>query len=268
MDGNFFHCREAAMTLHLAEHLLARGRTLHRLGLVPEAARLFKQLVSFRELPGDIAEQTHRHLAELHLEQGRCRLARRSLAAALAQQPEEAHYHYLMGVAVLEDSKGEPRRALGHFYAALRHDADNAEYQVQFGLLAVALAMPRRGVRALRRAAALAPNDPDVLGRVAEGLRDLGKHREARALLKQALFSHPRDRRFRNLWDRHQFQLLHDRQDAQAKRWTMPADKPVILKFPRRRLRLGARTIRRDAPSAPKGPTIIPARIGPRKKAK
>jgi tetratricopeptide (TPR) repeat protein len=257
------------MMLNFVQHLFDKGRTLQRLGLAPQATRIYQRLTSCRELPPDIAEETHRHLAEVHLDQGRYRLARRALGAALAHQPDEPHYHYLLGVAVLEDHEAQPQRALAHFRAAVKLDPDNAQYQVEFGLLALALEMSRLALTALRRAAELSADDPDLLGRVADGLRDAGKPEEARALLRTALFGHPRDQRFRTLWNCYQFQTLHATQQDERSRWAT-CDAPVILPFvrPSRGMRFGSRRIRTDGPSTTPGPKLIPVRLSPKKKAK
>jgi tetratricopeptide (TPR) repeat protein len=257
------------MTLNFVEHLLAHGRQLHRLGQAPQATRVLQRVISLRDLPADVVEETHRELGELHLEQGKYRLARRALAAALAQQPDEPHYHFLMGVAVLDDPKGQPRRALAHLRTALRLDPDNAEYNLEFALLALSMEKSRAALTALRRAAKLAPDNPEVLGRVADGLRSAGRHDEARSLLRAALFRQPRDRRFRELWARHQFELLHAAQQREVTTWTLAAQKPVILKFtrPRKTVKVGEQTIRTDGPETT-GPKLLSARPTPRKKAR
>jgi tetratricopeptide (TPR) repeat protein len=258
-----------AMKLNFVEHLLAHGRQLHRLGQAPAATRVLQRVIGLRDLPADVVEDTHRELAELHLEQGKYRLARRALAAALAQQPAEPHYHFLMGVAVLDDPQGQPRRALAHLRTALRLDPDNAEYNLEFALLALSLDKSRAALAALRRAAQLAPDNPEVLGRVADGLRNAGRHDEARALLRAALFRHARDRRFRELWNRHQFEMLHAAQQEQRTRWTPSAQKPVILKFvrPRKSAKIGEQIVRADGPETT-GPKLLGTRPTPRKKAR
>ena len=257
------------MKLNFVEHLLARGRQLHRLGQAPQATRVLQRVIGLRDLPADLVEDTHRELAELHLEQGKYCLARRSLAAAMAQQPEEPHYHFLMGIAVLDDPRGQPRRALAHLRAALRLDPDNAEYNLELGLLALEFDKHRTALAALRRAATLAPDNPEVLGRVADGLRGAGKHDEARALLKAALFRHPREHRFRDLWSRHQFELLHAAQERQRATWIPGEQRPVILKFakPRKSAKAGNQTVRVDGPETT-GPKLLGVRPTPRKKAR
>jgi tetratricopeptide (TPR) repeat protein len=257
------------MKLNFVEHLLAHGRQLHRLGQAPQATRVLQRVIGLRDLPADVVEDTHRELAELHLEQGKYRLARRALAAALAQQPDEPHYHFLMGVAVLDDPKGEPRRALAHLRTALRLDRDNAEYNLEFALLALSLDKSRAALAALRRTAKLVPDNPETLGRVADGLRNAGRHDEARVLLRAALFQHPRDRRFRELWSRHQFQMLHAAQEQQRTRWTPTEPKPVILKFarPRKSINIAQQTVRTDGPETT-GPKLLGTRPTPRKKAR
>jgi tetratricopeptide (TPR) repeat protein len=263
------YCKEAVMMLNFVQHLFDRGRTLHQLGLAPQATRAYKRVASCRALPAEVAQETQRHLAELYLDQGHYRLARRALAAALAHEPQEAYYHFLMGACVLEDPQAQPHRALTHLRAALKLDPDNAEYQVEFGLLALALDMPRLALTALRRAATLAPDDPALLGRVADGLRDLGKPDEAQGLLRAAMFGHPRDQRFRNLWQRYQFQTLHAEQQQARARWATVEDAPAILPFtrPEGGIRMGSRRIRTDGPSTTPAPKLFPVRATSRKKA-
>src|SRR5207253_10871596 len=128
---------------------------------------------------------------------------------AMTGQPDCAHYLYLLAIALEDDPKCDPRRADAPYRRCLELDPDHADYQCDYGLYAIRQGRVRVGLAALRRAAALAPDDPETLGRVADGLRQADKQVEAKELLRAALFRNPRDHRFRNLWTKHQFELLH-----------------------------------------------------------
>jgi len=85
--------------LNLITEMLKRGRQLHDLGLSREAGRVFSRLNHLSHVPQEIAEEVQGRLAEIRYEEGRFRRARRHLAAALAYQPNNPHYHYMMGLA-------------------------------------------------------------------------------------------------------------------------------------------------------------------------
>jgi tetratricopeptide (TPR) repeat protein len=243
-------------TLNFTQNLLAMGRNLQQCGQTQAAARLLSRLSSFRELPSDLAEETHVRLAELHLQSGRFKKARRQLAAALALQPDNAHYHYLMAGAVEEDDARAPQRALTHYRRCAILDPDNAEYLCGWGLLALSQGETAEALKALRRAVELAPDDPEILRQVVRGLRAEGETAEAKKILRTALFRNPRDQRFRALWTHHQFQLL--RADQQADEQPCEPHKkrgPVLLPFARPAPD-GKKQIRHDLPSGTPGPRL------------
>src|SRR5262249_48071848 len=66
----------------------------------------------------------------------------------------------------------------------------------------------------VRRAAELAPDAPEVLDRVVEGLCQEGSADEARRLLLAARFRNARDARFQRLWTDFRFRQLHEEQEA------------------------------------------------------
>ena len=84
---------------------------------------------------------------------------------------------------------------------------DSANYHAQRSQKAKALMLFRRAVDA-------GGDNPEIVGRVAEGLRTLGEMEEAGEVVRLAMFQHPRDRRFRQLWERHRFQQLWARQQG------------------------------------------------------
>src|SRR5437016_1798203 len=121
-------------TLNLVDALLARGRYLQTHGFLQHAAGVLRKLSDLPILPAQVAEETESRLAEIALDRGQLKQARRHLTAALMRQPEEARYHYLLAIAVEEDSDAAPERAERHYRRALALDPENAAYLVDFGL--------------------------------------------------------------------------------------------------------------------------------------
>jgi Tfp pilus assembly protein PilF len=157
-------------TLDLVDRLLARGRHFQLLGRDNDVLHFLGKLAGFGELPAAVAEETQARLAEINLRCKRPRKARRHLTAALAHQPDNARYHYLMGRAVEADRRGDPERALEHYRRSLELDADQAACASECGLLAVRQGQSEEGLRNLRRAVELDENDPEHLRRLAKGL--------------------------------------------------------------------------------------------------
>jgi tetratricopeptide (TPR) repeat protein len=250
-------------TLNLADRLLAMGRHFQALGREPDAVRILGRLTNFQQLPPEIIEEARSRLAEMMLRWGRFTRARKLLTALLVQRPTEARYHYLMATALDSGERGNPQRAAEHFRQALALDPAQPRWLGEFGLLALRLGQTEEGLSSLRRAAELAPNDLDVIGRLAEGLREEGLLDEARAELRAARFRNPRDRRFLKLWNDFQFRLLRDQQASQRGEAILPfeANGPRLLPFVRpaepAKRTVGEKIVRGDAPAA-----LAPPRIG------
>lgn len=257
-------------TLNLVDCLLFSARNLRDLGQDHAAARLFSRLAGLRDLPADLAEEAQASLAEIELGHDRFKQARRHLTVALTHQPDCAHYHYLLAVAVADDPDSDPKRAGVHYRRCLANDPDHFDCLCDYGVHSLRHGQKRAALTALRRAAMLTDDVPEALGRVAAGLREADKSGEARELLRAAMFRHPRERRFRDLWDRHQFDMLRVTQQKPSERWTPTDDGPVVLPFRRPRKksqRVGGKTIRIDAASDLKGPTILPMHATRKKNA-
>jgi tetratricopeptide (TPR) repeat protein len=256
-------------TLNFFQCLWERGQNLRRLGQADAASRVLSHLASMPEVPEEISEDARIRLAELHLEAGRYKKARRQLAALIAVQPEHAKAHYLMACACEEDETCSEERALRHYRRCARLDPENANYWCELGEFALFLGELEMGLRALRRAAKLAADDPDILNRVAKGLHEAGETAEAGACLRSALFRNAKDARFRDSWARHQLRLLHSQQQEEklaAQRVKLAAS--MILPFPAptpKKTPTSNKQVRHDGPSglpAPKTPrgTKLPQR--------
>jgi tetratricopeptide (TPR) repeat protein len=220
-------------TLNLIRRLLARGRKLHKLGVDHDARLTLRRLSGFRQLPAGVAEEVQRRLAELHLKQRRYTRARRHLAALLSHQPDNPHYHYLMARAVEKDLRGDPKRAIEHYRQALALEPDHPRYLTDFGLACLRVGRHSEGLEALRRALELAPADVTVVGRVADGLGQRGRYREALRAVRAAIFRNPHEGRFRRLWQDVRFRQAHAAQQAARRQALTPADGegPTLLPF-------------------------------------
>jgi tetratricopeptide (TPR) repeat protein len=242
-------------TLNLVDCLLTSARNLHRLGRADDALDILRRLVRFRNMPADAAAEAHSLLAKLYFKQDDYRKARRHLVTALTFQTHCADFHFRLALAIEADPEARPDRARGHYVRALQLDKKNAHYWLDYGLFLLTLEDRQRGLRALRRAYALASSDPDILSRVAEGLRQEGLADEARIKILAVLFQQPRDRRYRALWQEHQFQMLYERQQQQRRERTAAViAAPVLLPFEPveaegRYVGLGSKILRFDRPA-------------------
>jgi tetratricopeptide (TPR) repeat protein len=204
-------------TLGLAKQLLERGRRYQDLGRHHDALAILGRLEDLRDLPPEVVEETRDRLAEILLRQRQYRRARRHLTAALVQRPQSARYHFLLAQALNADPRGDSHRAAEHYRKSLELDPEQPACLGEFGLLALRLGQTEEGLTSLRRAAELAPNDPEVIQRLAAGLQESEQAEEARAVLLAALFRNSRDPRFRRLWNDFQFRQLCDEQAARSR---------------------------------------------------
>jgi Tfp pilus assembly protein PilF len=251
-----------SMTLNLIDRLLARGRDLQKLGRDRDAVRVLRRLAGFQELPAEAAAETQARLAELHLRRRKYPRARRNLAAVLRHRPESAHYHHLMATAIDAEDTGDPQRAARHYRRALQLDPNRPECLLDYGLFNLREGRTEAGLTCLRRAVELAPEEPETLGRLADGLIQAGREDEARTALQAALFRHPRDARFRQLWSDFQFhQRAREQRAARGKKMRETvAEEPVLLPFGLAErtagpVRVGSRVVRSDGPApTPQGP--------------
>jgi tetratricopeptide (TPR) repeat protein len=252
--------------LNLVDGLLTSARNLHNVGRDGAARNILRRLVRFRTLPSELAAEAHALLAKLHFEQENHRKARRHLTSALSYQPHRADLHFRLALAIEADPAARPERARGHYLSALQLDGKNASYWLDYGFYLLALDDRKRGLRALRRAYALASDDAEIIGRVVEGLRQQGLFDEARSKVLASLFNHSGDRRFRALWQHHQFQMLYEQQQQERRERTAAAiATPIFLPFVAgpsegQYAALGGKTIRLDPPSRlaePKSPRQV-----------
>lgn len=240
-------------TLKLAERTLALGRRLQRFGIRDEAQRILTRLCSLRELPGDIAAEAQFRLARLSL-QRRDFARARQLAAALAQGPNNARFHFLLATATRLDRQCDPERALIHYRHALKLRPDQTRWLTDYGLLALRLGRTQAGLMALRRAFDVNPDDAAIVGKIVSGLQRQRYLREARTMARASLFRNPRDVRFRQLWNDVRFHELCEAQERDRPSKTPGHTAPRILPFVQLTSKRRASRRRRSD-----GPALLPS---------
>lgn len=215
-------------TLPLSECLLAMGRELHEQGRGRDALKLFTRLVTFRDLTPAVSEEAHSRLAELLLAEKQYKAARRHLSVLMCYRPGEAKYFYQFALALHRDTKADPNRAVKYYQTALDIDPAQPRRWASYGKLLIDLGRTPEAVAALQQAYELAPGDAVVVGRYVEALCLDERADDARRILRLARFAHPRDARFRKLWNDFQYRRIADEQGRPR------ADEPVLLPFVRR----------------------------------
>jgi tetratricopeptide (TPR) repeat protein len=242
--------------LPFTDHLLSRARHFQQIGRLDDALHLLGRLAEMGNLPPAAAEETHARLAEIHLGHQRYAAARRHLTAALDLCPDGARYHHALANALDQGAEAEPATALDHFRRSLAQEPDQPGCLSDFGLAALRHGDNEEGLSALRRAAELDPDDPEIVRKLALGLELLDRPEEAQRVVRESLFRHPRHAGFRKLYSDCRFsQTSHDQEAARlASRDHGSEDEPVVLAFTptagRRWHAHGRKLVRRDGASA------------------
>jgi tetratricopeptide (TPR) repeat protein len=237
--------------LNLVDILLTTGRQLFTMGRSHEALHPLTKLAGFRKLPDHVNEQLQALLAEIYLEKGEYKKARRHLIAAIAANPLDANYQFMMAIALVEDDEADQGRAEAYFTRAVEFDPDEAAYWVDYGSYLFKVGKTKEALRAIRKAYALDVKSIAIVSQVAEVLRREGYFAEANTKLRAALFENSGDQRFRQLWQQHQFEMIFIEQDRARHGLDMKPGKPVILPFESKPKQdkyqsLGGKTIRID----------------------
>lgn len=214
-------------TLNLHECLLAMAAEAQEQGRRRDARNLLKRLVKFRDLPRSTAESCHAQLAELYLENNDYRKARRHLAILMCLRPSQGKYFYQFATSLHRDPHGDFERGAKYYQQALDCDPTKSQWWSGYGQLLIEIGRTNDAIDALSHAHELDEHDPVIVGRLVEALCLNDQDLEAREMLRVARFEHPRDQRFRKLWNDFQFQNAVKVQQADR------AEDPVLLPFVR-----------------------------------
>lgn len=171
------------------------------LGLEIKAAKIFRSLTRFQDLPKVIAEQTQLHLGEIALNQKRFKQAARHLSVALNYNENNANYHLLMGKALAAGGNGNLKQAVIEFRACLKNDPKNVKALRFLGVSLIHLNKAIIGVGYLTRACKLQPNNLELLKLLVRHLQEQNQYDEARACITKALFFNNSNPKFKCLWN-------------------------------------------------------------------
>lgn len=190
--------------LTTAAHLFQTGRS----------ARAAATLDLLRSGAGTTAEAVRvlRAAASVAVSAEKYRRARKLLRDAIALAPTDAALWFELGRAFEDDPRGCDRKAARRYKKAAQLNANEPKYKATLGRAMVRINEVGNGVRVMCRAADAAPTDPEVLGVVAEGLREAGRAELAFHLLSKARFLAPADRGIEHLWTRAKFDMLAEQQ--------------------------------------------------------
>jgi Flp pilus assembly protein TadD len=172
--------------------------------------------------------------AEIARSAGRFSEARRMLRNARRLRPDEAEIEYLWGRCLENDPLGCDRRAARKYRKATTLNASEPKYRAALGRALVRISNVRSGVKVLRRAAEAAPDDPEVLAIVQEGLFEAEQTELALQILNKAMFLAPGNRAVRSLWERARFDATAESQRLKRtmQEPTKP-ERPATLPFVR-----------------------------------
>jgi tetratricopeptide (TPR) repeat protein len=178
-------------SIALVDHLLTRSRLLARLGRRTEARSLLNRLLDQPELRNGVRAEALRLLANVEVQCGRYRRARRHLVFAirLTRHSDELYIEYAR--AIDADPNGDPKKAVKALRRAVSIDPMDVRYWSMLGRMAVAAGDRRLAWKVLRRAARLRPETADVLSEIIEGFLAIGLDREAQEVITAARFRAP-----------------------------------------------------------------------------
>jgi tetratricopeptide (TPR) repeat protein len=170
--------REVARDPTCGRARLTLGRLLIRRRNEREAVTHLREAV--RRLPGAIDPQIY--LAQAYIENMRLAEAQALLTALLAQHPDLAHAHYMLGFCYARNA-AEPdgsRKAEASLRRALALDPRDEGAMCELGRLFVLLGRPGEAVPLLQAAARLAPGYPPTFHHLGRAYRALRRSAEAR----------------------------------------------------------------------------------------
>ncbi len=195
----------------------ACARTLARAGRRADALANLTRLLAAPDLPAPVAADARRLAAEVCLDLLRFAAARRHLRAALALEPASADTHALVGRSFEDDPLGEDGRAARWYAKAMRLAPGVAKHAAAFGRAAVRCGRVKRGLKALRTAAAIAPGNAAVVRVLVDGFLETGRVDDARGVVRKARFLRAAGRELDRLEARIRFEAARRGQTKQRK---------------------------------------------------
>ncbi|GIW79747.1 MAG: hypothetical protein KatS3mg105_1554 [Gemmatales bacterium] len=167
------------------------------------------------------------------LEQKQYRRARRHLAAALGQFPQQPRLHYLYGRSLVRGNRRRWYVAEAHLRKSLELDPYQADCTADLGWLCLRNGRPKEAETLLRHSVKLAPGDASILRKAVRGLCRLGLVADAQDVLRQAVRRFPQAGELRHLWRQFMYWRLFDRQQSVRDALRNDDGDPMCLPFPK-----------------------------------
>lgn len=245
-------------TLNMSRQLLELGRDHLADRRTTEGLRVLRRLLDLPDVPPAVAAEANFLMAQVYFERTSFNQAEERLNEALAQTPEHADSHYLLGRVMELEGDGSQRRALAHFAHARKFAPADARKQSAYGLQLARTKNAGKGLKLLERAYAQQDADPAVVEDFVEGLIATNRMRDAELVLTQACYRHPGEHRLRELRRRFHLRALAGEVE---RRPTAGDDEPCILPFRTFAApgRIRVRTRRHQPVAAPAATTARPA---------
>jgi len=218
-------------TIKFVDRLLLKGRNLQQLGIDSKALPIFESLSRFHSIPKNVTHEARDRMTQLYRKQKNYRLARRALAKTAHQHPDSADLHYKMARLIEKDYHCDPKRAKVHFLRALRLEPKNSRYLSGFGMYSIHFGCRDRGLRALRKAYRLDPDNALVMKRYIKVLQQLHLLKEARRVLLASRFRLGKHEWFQQLFNEHQHTVIRLRQKKNRQTEPLETVSPRILPF-------------------------------------
>jgi Tfp pilus assembly protein PilF len=216
--------------LNLHRSLLERGRTLADAGFDREAMSVLEHLSRNEAVDPNTAETAEAALADICLRHGDYQNARRHIQLALVRNPLDPNYHRTLANILDANEDTNHKRTESHYRLAAELGEDDPAFLSEYGTFLCEHGKPVRGLKMLREAARLAPEDVDILEAVVAALVDANHFEEARKLLSQARFGSTHPAEVECLREQMELQITLQRQKCRKAKSN--ADEPAVIPFP------------------------------------
>src|SRR5580765_3980439 len=175
-------------TLNLLDHLLSESRRLLDIDQPRAALALLLRLAKLTDIPLDPAAEGQQLLGESYLKLGQYRPARRHLRRAITLRPKNAAAHHLLARAIIADPAVDAARAAKSFRRALELDPTNACLLCDAGVYFGEMGRWRQALALLEQAVELAPEDIRVLQALVNAMCEAERFEEAQRAVRVARF--------------------------------------------------------------------------------
>ena len=126
--------------------------------------------------------------------------AEQSARLAVNASADNPEYHFVLARVLEED--GDADAALSHYAVAARLAPHDDRKVLQYARVVAQQKSPTRGVRLMQTVYARQSDDPEIVASVVDGLMANDQMEEAELVVKQAMYRHGDDQRFRLIRDR------------------------------------------------------------------